>query len=157
VTINLRTLHFTTAENWPRADMMEGRIFETIDVADLGDVTMILLSTRLNRSMRFFGRLPCPQVTWGSVSKRKSYPHILGAASTLLLDGRTLHGAERTENTAVAGIGTKQGLTIAALIEKLASVGRHEFLFSSVTMRTGQDRFENNGIHKNGIPSDVES
>lgn len=37
VTINLKTLHFTTPENWPRADMMEGRIFETIDVADLGD------------------------------------------------------------------------------------------------------------------------
>ena len=31
------TLHFTTPENWPRADMMEGRIFEMIDVADLGD------------------------------------------------------------------------------------------------------------------------
>jgi hypothetical protein len=37
VTINLKTLHFTTPENWPRPDMMEGRIFETMDVADLGD------------------------------------------------------------------------------------------------------------------------
>jgi hypothetical protein len=37
VTVNLKTLHFATPENWPRADMMEGRIFETIDVADLGD------------------------------------------------------------------------------------------------------------------------
>jgi hypothetical protein len=38
VTVNLKTLHFATPpENWPRADMMGGRIFETIDVADLGD------------------------------------------------------------------------------------------------------------------------
>jgi hypothetical protein len=37
VTVNLKTLHFATPENWPRADMMEGSIFETIDVADLGD------------------------------------------------------------------------------------------------------------------------
>jgi hypothetical protein len=65
-----------------------------------------------------------------------------------LLDGRTLNRAKRTENTAIAEIGPQQGLAIAALVEKLAGVRRHGFLFSGAAMRTGQDRFENNGIHK---------
>ena len=85
---------------------------------------------------------------WRIVSKRKSYCKTLPAASTLLLDGRTLHRAERTENAAVARIGTQQDLTIAALVEKLASVRRHGFLFGGAAMRAGEDRFENNGIHK---------
>ncbi len=69
----------------------------------------------------------------------------------LLLDGWTLHRAERTEDAAVARIGSQQGVTIAALVEKLASVRRHGFLFSGSAVRTAEDGFKNNGIHKRRV------
>ena len=78
---------------------------------------------------------------------KEEFRKTLPAASTLLLDGRTLHRAERTENAAVARIGTQQAFAIAALVEKLASVRRHGFLFGGSAMRTGQDGFKNNEVH----------
>ena len=79
---------------------------------------------------------------------KEEFRKTLPAASTLLLDGRTLHRAERTENAAVARIGTQQAFAIAALVEKLASVRRHGFLFGGSAMRTGQDGFKNNVLQK---------
>lgn len=56
-------------------------------------------------------------------------------------------GAERTENAAVARIGAQQGLTVAALVEELADVRGHAFLFGESTMRARQDGLKNNVIH----------
>lgn len=67
-----------------------------------------------------------------------------------------LHGAERTENAAVAPIRAQQGLTIAALIEKLTSVRGHPFVFRDSALRARQDGFKNNGI-RNGVTLDRES
>lgn len=65
----------------------------------------------------------------------------------MLLDGRTHYGAERTVNAAVARIGAQQGLTVAALVEELAGVRGHAFLFGESTMRARQDGLKNNVIH----------
>ncbi len=129
--------------------MMEGCIFEMIDVADLGDRHYDPFVHKVeSRDAVLRGLLRRAGDTWGFISKRKSYCKTLPAASMLLLDGWTLHRAERTEDAAVARIGTQQGLTIAAFVEKLASVRRHGFLFSGSAVRTAEDGFKNNGIHK---------
>ena len=120
-------------------------------MADLGDRHYDPFVHKVESLDAVLQGVASPQVNTGAGGirqQRKSYCKTLLAASTLLLDGRTLHRAERTENAAVARIGTQQDLTIAALVEKLASVRRHGFLFSGSAMRAGEDRFENNGIHK---------
>jgi hypothetical protein len=58
----------------------------------------------------------------------------------LLLDGRTLHGTEGTENAAVPWIGTQQSFTVGALMKNWqASVGMLSLLSSKSTMRARQD------------------
>ncbi len=77
---------------------------------------------------------------------------LLLAASALLLDRRTLHRAEGTEYAAIAQIGAQQGITVAALIEELAGIRRHAFLFGESAMRTCQDGLKNDGTHR-GVTS----
>lgn len=69
------------------------------------------------------------------------------AASALLLDGRTLYRAEGTENAAVARIGAHEDLTVAALVEELASVRGHAFLFGESAMRAHQGGLKNYVTH----------
>lgn len=55
----------------------------------------------------------------------------------LLLDRRAFHRAERTEYAAVARIGAKQSLAVAALVVELAGIHGHGFLLCEATVRTG--------------------
>jgi hypothetical protein len=73
---------------------------------------------------------------------------LLSAAGPLLLDRWTRHGAVGAEHAAVAGFRTEQLAATLAVVEKLASVGRHGFGCPMAAMRTGQRALQNRlGFH----------
>jgi hypothetical protein len=72
----------------------------------------------------------------------------LPAALALLLYRWALHRAKGTEHAAIAHIGTQQRLAALALVVELAGIGGHSFPLGETTMRAGQHRFKNDGIHR---------
>lgn len=68
-------------------------------------------------------QLPAAQLMrWGSFSGRSS---TLRAACTLRLNRRTLHGAVRAENAAVASLRLEKFAAACAFVEVHARVSRH--------------------------------
>lgn len=77
--------------------------------------------------------------------------HELAAAGFLCLDRRALHRTERAEDAAIAGVRLKNRPAARALVEELASVGRHGFALRESALRAAQDRLENLGAHCFGV------
>lgn len=72
---------------------------------------------------------------------------LFGATGFMLLNRRAFDRTVRAKHAAIAFFGFKQGSAGLAVIEKLAGIGRHGFRFGVSTVRTGNRRFENYGIH----------
>lgn len=80
-------------------------------------------------------------------------PAGLSAAPPLLLDGRTFHRPERTEDATVPLLGPQHGTTAFALVEEQARVRRHGFPPGETTVRAGQYRLKNDVAHGCLTPS----
>lgn len=73
------------------------------------------------------------------------------AGSRVGLDGRALMGAVGTEHAAVARERTQDGLAAFALVEPLARVGRHRFLFDVAAIRARDGRPKNDFAHVTAV------
>jgi hypothetical protein len=65
----------------------------------------------------------------------------------LALHWRTLHGAIRAKDAAIACFGSKHRLAASALVDELAGVSWHRFAFGEAANRTYQHRFKKKVAH----------
>lgn len=72
---------------------------------------------------------------------------LCAATRFMLLDRRAFHRTVRAKHAAIPLLGFHQSPARLAVIEKLASIGRHGFRFGVATVRTGNSRFKNNSTH----------
>lgn len=75
------------------------------------------------------------------MAEDQSYAAISGevlTATSFLLHRRTRHAAIRAIHAAVAGLGFEQGVAVAALVEPLAGIFGHGFLFLVSAVRAGE-------------------
>jgi hypothetical protein len=64
------------------------------------------------------------------------------------LHWRAGHGPIGAEDTTVATPGLQFGTAAGALVEILASVGRHRFTFCGAAPRTGNDRLKDHNVQR---------
>lgn len=65
----------------------------------------------------------------------------------MALSGRAFDRTVGAKHAAIPRLGFQQGAARFAVIEKLAGIGRHDFLFGMAAVRAGNRRFEDHRLH----------
>ena len=92
-----------------------------------------------------------PRITATSLNAVVTVPSYKSTATTaLLLNRRAFNRAIRTVHAAVARLWSEYGFALFAVVEKLASIGRHGFSRCVPAVWTGQHRFKNSSGRHDG-------